>query len=382
MAGIYLHIPFCKQACSYCDFYFTTRLSLREDFVPAVLNEIILQQSYFQQGTEIQSIYFGGGTPSLLSAYALEQILSKLHSTFTVHPNAEITLEANPDDLKPETLTNWYALGINRLSLGLQSIEENDLRWMHRAHTAKQALESVDLIRSAGFKNFTLDLIYGIPGSGMKGWEKNLDFLKSSETPHFSAYALTVEKRTRLYQEIQLGKTQEPLEEEMIAQFLKLQEFADFHNYEAYEISNYARQGQRARHNSSYWYQQPYLGLGPAAHSYRATQRIANAPNLNSYLEKLSKSELPDQEVETLSLQDQVNEFIMTRLRLSEGLPKSDYALLAGHALEVRCADTLKEFIQSGWLIEKPEYWKLSKSGRLQADGVSAALFWGTDETN
>jgi oxygen-independent coproporphyrinogen III oxidase len=376
MAGIYLHIPFCKQACSYCDFYFTTRLSLREDFVQAVRTEIELQKNYFEKGTEIQSIYFGGGTPSLLSASALEQILSKLHSTFAVEPNAEITLEANPDDLTTDSLSNWYALGINRLSLGVQSVEEKDLQWMHRAHNAKQALESVDLIRSAGFENFTLDLIYGIPGSGMKGWEKNLNFLKSSQAPHFSAYALTVEKRTRLYQEIQLGKTSEPLEEEMITQFLKLQEFAELHNYEAYEISNYARQGQRARHNSSYWYQQPYLGIGPAAHSYRTPQRMANLPNLNSYLEKLSKRELPNQEVETLSLQDQVNEFIMTRLRLSEGLPKSAYAALAGHALEARCVDTLREFIRSEWLIEEPTHWKLSKSGRLQADGISAALFW------
>ena len=172
MAGIYLHIPFCKQACSYCDFYFTTRLSLRDDFVQAVVTEIELQKSYFEKGTVIQSIYFGGGTPSLLSASALEQILSKIHSTFSLQLNAEITLEANPDDLTTDSLSNWFALGINRLSLGVQSVEENDLQWMHRAHNAKQALESVDLIRSAGFENFTLDLIYGIPGSGLKGSDR------------------------------------------------------------------------------------------------------------------------------------------------------------------------------------------------------------------
>lgn len=376
MAGIYLHIPFCKQACSYCDFYFTTRLAQREDFVVALLAEIDLQKDFFQRPIAIHSLYFGGGTPSLLSIPSLRQILEKLHNTFTIVEDAEITLEVNPDDLSPSILADWKSLGINRLSLGLQSVEEKDLQFMHRAHTAEQAVHSVELIRKAGFENFTLDFIYGIPGAGIEGWKKNLQFLQSVQAPHFSAYALTVESRTRLHKEIQLGKTMPPIEEEMVEQFMFLQEFATNNNYEAYEISNYAKAGKNAIHNSSYWYQKPYLGLGPSAHSYLAPKRMANAPNLNSYLEKLNKKELPNQEVETLSLQDQVNEFIMTRLRLSEGLPKSDYAALAGHTLESRCFDSLQEYIQSGCLLEEPNHWRLSKSGRLQADGISAALFW------
>lgn len=376
MAGIYLHIPFCKQACSYCDFYFTTRLTQREDFVAALLTEIALQKDFFQSPVEIQSLYFGGGTPSLLSIASLRQILEKLHHTFTIVKEAEITLEVNPDDLNLSILSEWKSLGINRLSLGLQSVAEKDLRLMHRAHTADQAIHSVELIRKAGFENFTLDLIYGIPGAGMEGWRKNLQFLQSVQAPHFSAYALTVESRTRLHKEIQLGKTKAPNEEEMIEQFVFLQEFAANNDYEAYEISNYAKIGKKAIHNSSYWYQKPYLGLGPSAHSYISPRREANPSNLKSYLERLSQNHLPEKQIETLSQKDQVNELIMTRLRLSAGLPSIEYQSIAGHTIEERCEDIIKNFNNSGLLVQEAGNWKLTQAGRLQADGIAAELFW------
>lgn len=376
MAGIYLHIPFCKQACSYCDFYFTTRLAERESFIAALLVEIDLQKDFFQNPIDIHSIYFGGGTPSLLSIDSLRQILVKLYDAFPISEDAEITLEVNPDDLNPTILAECKALGINRLSLGLQSVEEKDLQFMHRAHTAEQAIHSVELIRKAGFENFTLDFIYGIPGSGMEGWKKNLQFLQSVQAPHFSAYALTVESRTRLYKEIQLGKTMPPIEEEMVEQFMYLQEFAANNYYEAYEISNYAKAGKNAIHNSSYWYQKPYLGLGPSAHSYFSSVRQANTPNLKSYIEQLTKNCLPEKQNESLSLRDLANEFIMTRLRLSAGLPSSEYQSLTGHKIEERCEDILNNYINLKYLHQENGIWKLTQTGRLHADGIAAELFW------
>lgn len=376
MAGIYLHIPFCKQACTYCDFYFTTRLSRMTEFVRALCLEIEKQRDFFPPLTPIRSVYFGGGTPSILPPDLLASILNKLHAHFPLTPDAEITLEANPDDIDPSRLSEWKNLGINRISLGLQSMEDSELQFMHRAHNAAQSLQSVDHIRKAGFDLFTLDFIYGIPGAGLNQWKKNLDYLFSIRPPHFSAYALTVEPRTRLYKEIQLGKTAAPSESEMMEQFLWLQEASVRHGYEAYEISNYALPGKRAVHNSSYWYQIPYLGFGPAAHSFRAPVRRANLPDLSAYIHHLTElNQPPPAQTETLTQADQVNELIMTRLRLSEGISLSDYQQLAGHSLTERCSDLINNFINKNIIRLEGDRLFLTTEGKLQADGVAAGLF-------
>lgn len=376
MAGIYLHIPFCKQACTYCDFYFTTRLSRMADFVQALLLEIEWQRNFFPPQTPIRSVYFGGGTPSLLPTELLASILQSIRTHFSLTPDAEITLEANPDDIAPARLSEWKNLGINRISLGLQSMEDSELQFMHRAHNAQQSLQSVELIRKAGFDLFTLDFIYGIPGSGLDQWKKNLDFLFSIRPPHFSAYALTVEPRTRLYKEIQLGKTAAPSDSDMMEQFLWLQEASAQQGYEAYEISNYALPGKRAVHNSSYWYQIPYLGLGPAAHSFSSPVRSANLPDLSAYIHHLTAlNQLPPAQTEILTHADQVNEFILTRLRLSEGISLLEYQQIAGHSLTGRCEDLINEFINKDIIQQQGDYLILSREGRLQADGVAAALF-------
>lgn len=346
------------------------------DFVQALRLEIEWQRNFFPPQTPIRSVYFGGGTPSLLPHHMLASVLQTIRNHFSLAPDAEITLEANPDDIDPSRLSEWKNLGINRISLGLQSMDDSELQFMHRAHNAAQSLQSVDHIRKAGFDLFTLDFIYGIPGSGLSQWKKNLDFLFSIRPPHFSAYALTVEPRTRLYKEIQLGKTVAPSDSDMMEQFLWLQEASAQHGYDAYEISNYALPGKRAVHNSSYWHQIPYLGLGPAAHSFSSPVRRANLPDLSAYIHHLTAlNQLPPAQTETLTQTDQVNEFIMTRLRLSEGISLSEYQKVAGHSLAGRCEELINEFINKNIIQSEGDYLRLTRSGRLQADGVVAALF-------
>jgi oxygen-independent coproporphyrinogen-3 oxidase len=350
---------------------------MMESFVDALIKEIELQKNYFQPQTHLESIYLGGGTPSLLSAKDLDRIFTALHRHFNILPEAEITLEANPDDLTKELLSHWKNIGINRLSLGLQSVIQKDLSFMHRVHNAQQSLAAVDLIRGSGFELFTLDFIYGIPLTGVQGWLKNLDFLKTASPPHFSAYALTVEPRTRLYKDIQKGKNPAPDEQEITEQFLILQEFSMQNGYDAYEISNYARPGYRAIHNSSYWYQKPYLGLGPAAHSFSHKIRKANSADIKSYIANLlEKQQLPEAEIEELTIQNQTNEWIMTRLRLAEGISIQEYLEISGHSLESRTKDILNKFITLGYLTKSTSHYKLTSNGKLHADGIAAELFW------
>jgi len=376
MPGIYIHIPFCKQACNYCDFYFTTRKSRIENFVQALLIEIELQQAFFPEGTLIDSLYFGGGTPSLLSAHELEKIFSALYNHFKFNTDAEITLEANPDDLDTEKIQAWVHLGINRLSLGIQSLSEQDLKFMHRAHTATEAKQAVQKARAGGIQVLTLDLMYGIPQSGNKQWEKNLEYILSTEVQHFSAYALTVEKGTRLANEIQRGKTIAPSEEESIQQFDMLLDFAEKHNFEAYEISNYAKPGYRAKHNSAYWHQEAYLGLGPSAHSYSGTTRSMNLPDMETYIQELTlKNTYPPAQTEVLSKENIINEYIMTRLRLIEGISLLDYQNQFLHPLELRAEKIIQEYQNKECIRLESGILKLTKKGKLYSDQIAMELF-------
>lgn len=380
MAGIYLHIPFCKQACNYCDFYFSTRKSLIPDFVTALLTEIRLQKNYFPEGTILQSLYLGGGTPSLLDAHDLEKIFSALRENFALHPSAEITLEANPDDLSADKVRSWKELGINRLSLGLQSLSDTDLKFMHRAHSREESLNAVNTALQGGISRLSLDFIFGIPGSGDAQWQNNLEFIRNSGVSHFSAYALTVEPKTRLAKEIRSGKVPLPPEEDMVRQFLYLQEFAQQNRFIPYEISNYALPGNEAVHNTAYWYQKPYLGLGPSAHSFTNPLRKYNLPDLKNYIAFLQEGKMPPAESEILNATDQVNEFIMTRIRLAEGISLAEYQKLFGHSLENRCGKWMQEYFNSGDLIQDNHVWKLSLTGRLLADRIASEMFMEESE--
>ena len=372
MAGIYLHIPFCKQACHYCNFHFSTSLRYKNELLAALLKEAELQKGYLKDEA-IETIYFGGGTPSLLTTEDLKLQLEKLSQVYNISTEAEITLEANPDDIDEDKLAGWKKIGINRLSIGVQSFFEEDLLWMNRAHNAQQAIHNLQLA-SKQFDNITIDLIYGHPLLTNEKWRQNVVQAISLNIPHISCYALTVEPKTPL-QKLILEKKKENIQQEKQAdQFLLLMQWLQDAGYEHYEISNFAIPGFRSRHNASYWQGKNYLGLGPSAHSFDGNTRQWNIANNNTYIESLSKNELPF-EKEILTPVQQLNEYIMTSLRTKEGLNlervRSSEFGVQGQALEYRS----QKFINEGTMILKENKLILTKEGKLFADGIAADLF-------
>ena len=364
MAGIYIHIPFCKQACHYCNFHFATSLHYKKDFVSALLKEIPLQKDY-AANEPVETIYFGGGTPSLCTSEELKDIIAAIYSTHDVVDNAEITLEANPDDITEEKLQLWKMIGITRLSIGIQSFFEEDLVWMNRAHTAGQAIDNLQLAKKY-FDNITIDLIYGTPQITDEKWKHNVDTAIALNVPHLSCYALTVEPRTPLEKMIRLEQSKNVDPDKQSAQFLLLMGWLEQAGYEHYEISNYAKPGWRSRHNSSYWQGKKYIGLGPSAHSYNGKERQWNAANNNSYIESINKGILPF-EKEVLTPAQQLNEYIMTSLRTLEGI---DLAIAGSELLEQS-----KKFIDGGLMKYENNSLILTKEGKLLADGIAAELF-------
>lgn len=377
MTGIYIHIPFCKQACNYCNFHFSTSLRYKNELLAALLKETELQKDYLQSET-VETIYFGGGTPSLLTIEELKLQLEKLSEVFDISTGAEVTLEANPDDIDEDKLTGWKEIGINRLSIGVQSFFEEDLLWMNRAHNAQQAIDNLQLAAKQ-FDNITIDLIYGHPLLTNEKWRHNVEQVISLNIPHISCYALTVEPKTPL-QRLILEKKKENIQQEKQAdQFLLLMQWLQDAGYEHYEISNFSKPGFRSRHNTSYWQGKNYLGLGPSAHSFDGKSRQWNISNNNIYIESLSKNEIPF-EKEILTPVQQLNEYIMTSLRTKEGLNLERVRSSAfGHDshrdhsqdLEIRS----QKFINEGTMILKENTLILTKEGKLFADGIAADLF-------
>lgn len=317
MAGIYLHIPFCRRACYYCNFHFSTSLGQKDALVDSLLQEITLQQRYLQ-GQQVDTVYFGGGTPSLLDDAELQRIMEKLRGLFPISAQAEITLEANPDDLQPEKLQALKAVGVNRLSIGVQSFHEADLRWMNRAHNSTQALQCIQDAQAAGFQNLSIDLIYGGPTLSDEGWAQNVQQAIALQIPHLSCYALTVEPGTALDHFIKQHKVAAVDPDKAARHFEMLVQWLAAAGYEHYEISNFAQPGCRSRHNSSYWQGQAYLGLGPSAHSFNGHSRQWNMANNSSYINAIKEGKVPF-ELENLTPEMMLNEYIMTSLRTSEG---------------------------------------------------------------
>jgi len=395
MAGIYLHIPFCRQACHYCNFHFSTSLNRKNDFITALLREMQLRQGY--TGREpIETIYFGGGTPSLLEAAELETILEQLQTLFPVAPDAEITLEANPDDIKPGLLKTWRKAGINRLSIGIQSFFEEDLQWMNRAHNALQAAECIRMARTEGFDNISIDLIYGGPTLPDSHWKANVDQAIGLQVPHLSCYALTVEPRTALDKMIHQHKKQDVNPDDQARQFLLLMDWTALAGYEHYEISNFAQPGRRSRHNSSYWQGKTYLGLGPSAHSFNGTSREWNVANNAKYIDALTGTagavagtttsvgpealanpvEAIVAEREMLTPVQQLNEYIMISLRTMEGSDLQHMAARFGseHAQEME--RRAAAYIRDGKIRVAGRSLQLTQEGKLLADGIAADLFF------
>ena len=372
MAGIYLHIPFCKQACNYCNFHFTTSLRYKKDLVDAIVKEIDLQKN-FLKGESIATIYFGGGTPSLLSIQEINSILDKIQATFEVKQDAEITLEANPDDITKSALDLWKGAGINRLSLGIQSFIQEDLRWMNRAHSAALAADSLQLAVKE-FENISIDLIYGTPFLSDEQWKKNLDTAIGFGIPHLSCYALTVEEKTPLHKQILLQNTQGIDSDKQARQFILLMNWLREAAYEHYEVSNFARPGFKSRHNSSYWQGEKYLGLGPSAHSYDGVVRKWNVGNNVRYITAINNG-LVEGETEALTETQKLNEYIMISLRTREGMDLQKIKTNWGEEKVWAMENKLSLFKSSNLLVRNNSIVQLTDEGILRADGIAADLF-------
>jgi oxygen-independent coproporphyrinogen-3 oxidase len=373
MAGIYIHIPFCKQACYYCDFHFSTSLQYKSDMLKALQNEIRLQKDYLA-GETIDTIYLGGGTPSLLQGDEINTLFDVITKHHSVSSAAEITIEANPDDLDEQRVKELRHTPINRFSIGIQSFYDEDLLWMNRAHRSREAEASVKRVQDAGFTNITADLIYGFPLLTDHKWKHNLEQIFELKIPHISAYSMTVEPKTALASFIE-KKVFAPMNEAQSAdQFMVLLDEMKNHGYEQYEISNFCLPDHYSRHNSNYWKGVKYLGIGPSAHSFNGDSRQWNVPNNAKYISALSINNIPA-EREQLSEQDRLNEYIMTSLRTIWGLDLHKLESISKYSGE-QLLKAAEEFFEKGWITKKEQIITLTPEGKLYADKIAAELFF------
>ncbi|MCS6905612.1 MAG: radical SAM family heme chaperone HemW [Bacteroidia bacterium] len=375
MAHLYLHIPYCRRACTYCDFYFSTSFKSQALFLEALLQELELQKHFFNSLFPLQTIYFGGGTPSLLPIEILERILHQVHKLFSIAPEVEVTLEANPEDVTFQKLKAWQDLGINRLSLGIQSLFDSELSFMNRGHTAKQGEKAIFLAQEVGFTNISVDLIYATPTLSLKEWEYTLEKIVSYKIPHISAYCLTVEHKTQLAYQIKKGWISMPQEESFLQQFELLTQKLESAGYEHYEISNFAQKNYRSRHNTAYWLQKPYLGVGPSAHSYTGKARFNNVANVWKYIELIQTQKSAISFIENLSENQLINEFILTRLRLQEGIPLLELKENWKYDLLVVKKEIIEKLQNLGLIIVQNNALRLTFKGKLQADAITLDLF-------
>jgi len=368
---IYIHIPFCRRACHYCDFHFSTSTGQMDNLVDAIVAEIDLRQHYLAD-QHVKTIYFGGGTPSMLPSESLSRILNAIHEKFEVDAQAEITLEANPEDLSPEKLGELRGLGINRLSLGTQSFIAHELVWMNRMHSPEQAIAAIKNAQSSGFDNISIDLIFGLPNQTVQEWEQNLTTALGLGIQHISSYGLTIEEKTKLHHAITKGTEQLP--DEAVAEAclrMNMQMLPD-QGFEHYEISNYAREGYISRHNSAYWQGANYLGVGPSAHSYDGHSRQWNVRSNMGYMQAIANG-TSFWEREELTVADRINEHIMTGLRCKWGVQKQVLDVLEKGAWS-RILRSITELEQTHFRIAD-ERITLTSEGRLMADRLAAALF-------
>jgi len=369
--GIYIHIPFCKQACHYCDFHFSTSLKNKDRIISAIITEMKLRTNELS-GT-IQTIYFGGGTPSLLTSEELKRIIDAVYDSFSVAENPEITLEANPDDLSNEVLKHLAASPINRLSIGVQSFFEEDLKLMNRAHNAEEALKSIQLAKKY-FDNISIDLIYGIPEMTNHRWLKNIEQALALDVPHLSCYALTVEPKTALERFIKKGIVP-PVEDDVAQEHhALLVDRLETAGYENYEFSNFSKPGSYSQNNTAYWQGKPYLGIGPSAHSYDGNQRSWNVANNAKYLKSIEDGKLP-LEREELSKTDKYNEYVMTRLRTKDGIILTEVKDYFGDKYLDYLLQQAKEYIASQHLFRNDTHLQVTKKGKFLSDGIAASLF-------
>ena len=425
MAGVYIHIPFCNSKCAYCGFYSLPSLKLKDRFLEALKREIVARKGYLQCGglrdkpamrpaledgcdmTSINTIYFGGGTPSLLSLKEISELLHLIKETYPIAENAEITLEANPDTLSLEYLEGLRQRGVNRLSIGIQSFFDNDLKYLSRRHDSHHARQCIDWAKQAGFSNISIDLIYGLPTSNVEQWNRNLDLFFALDLPHLSAYALTLEPNAILTKQIELGKVHPVNEDDALRDYDILCQRAKENGYLHYEISNFCRREMHSKHNASYWFGTPYIGFGPSAHSYDGTSRQWNVSSVERYCEVFSTASRhceeerrsnPDKElqyldcfvprndakhvqdsvleVEQLTLEQQYDEYVMLRLRTHWGIDLKWLKREMGEHFSTYCEQHAQPLIAQGRLSQTREFLYLTDEQMLFADGVAEELFW------
>lgn len=374
MAGLYIHIPFCKRRCIYCDFFSTTCNEKKTDYVQALCKELELRKDYLE-GEEIETIYFGGGTPSQLSYEELKSIFSTIYTIYKVREDAEITLEANPDDLTTEYISQLRLLPINRLSMGIQTFHEDTLKLLNRRHTASQAIEAYHRCREAGFRNISIDLMYGLPGETSNRWEKDLQQAIELHPEHISAYHLIYEEGTVLWKLKEQHQVEEAEEDLSLHFFSTLMDALTKAGYEHYEISNFCLPGLHSRHNSSYWTGKKYLGCGPSAHSYNGTSRQWNVASLDKYIHSIQQGK-PDYEIEELDIYTRYNDFIITRIRTHWGLPLSYLQTEFGESLYRYCLRMAKPHIEQGMLAIQENTLRLTRQGIFISDGIMSDLLW------
>ena len=406
MAGLYIHIPFCNSKCAYCGFYSLPSLKLKDRFLEALKAEIMARKDYLH-GEAVNTIYFGGGTPSLLSLEEIGTLLHLIDDTYPVAKDLEITLEANPDTLSPEYLEGLRKLGINRLSIGIQSFFDNDLQYLSRRHDASHARQCLDWAKQAGFSNLSIDLIYGLPSSNVEQWNRNLDLFFGMDLPHLSAYALTLEPNAILTKQIELGKVLPVNEEDALRDYEILCRRAAENGYLHYEISNFCRRGMHSKHNANYWFGTPYAGFGPSAHSFDGYTRQWNVSNVEKYCEAIftssshceERSNLgqklpsldcfvvpprndekrgiePILEKEHLTPEQQYDEYVMLRLRTHWGIDMKYMKREMGERFSTYCEQHAQPLIAQGRLSQTREFLYLTDAQMLFADGVAEELFW------
>lgn len=374
MTGLYIHIPFCATRCSYCDFYSQTNSALRSEYIQALIAEMSIRRT--EVADTIGTLYFGGGTPSLLSPQEIGRIIEQAYKLFSFSSDVEITLEANPDDLNTGYVQELRTLPINRISMGAQSFHDEDLHFLNRRHNARQVYEAVDTCRKAGLTNLSIDLIYGLPGQTPARWQENISAVLALAPPHLSAYHLIYEEGTPLTRLLHAGKVREVDEEVSLEFFRMLREQLTRAGYEHYEISNFARAGYHSRHNSSYWQDTPYLGLGPSAHSFDGWRaRRCNPSDISRYIASMAAGK-PLFTEEILTDNDRYNEVIMTRLRTARGLSPDQVSYLFGKESAERCIRTAAPFIRDGLLHEEADRRiRLTEKGIFLSDRIISEFF-------
>lgn len=374
MAGIYIHVPYCQTRCIYCDFFTQTNLSSRLDYVSAVCTEIELRKDYIKNEV-VRTIYFGGGTPSLLKFADFQEIFQKIHAAFKLSDDVEVTLEANPDDLSEEYLVMLSSLPFNRLSIGIQSFNDLELKFINRRHSAKNAIDAVQRAQNIGFNNISIDLMYGLPNQSMDIWITNLNTAISLAVQHISSYHLIYEKGTKLYRLFQKGVVTEVEEDLSLNMFSTMIDMLSTAGFDHYEISNFARNQLYSRHNTSYWQGEPYLGLGPAAHSFDGKDRAFNIASIAQYIKGIEEGN-PRLNIEILDAASQYNEFILTGMRTKWGVDLEILEYRFGNQFLDYCLNSAQKYILLGDLIKENSKLRLTRGGIFISDGIMSDLMW------